>query len=88
MRPFTALIALALAVAFTFLTLPIVAIFVHTGPGALLSSLGDSASLDALRLSLETSTSALAIVIVVGTPAAYLLATRRFRGRALLITLV
>ena len=88
MRPFTALIALALAVALTFLTLPIVAIFVHTGPGALLSSLGDSASLDALRLSLETSTIALAIVIVVGTPAAYLLATRRFPGRALLITLV
>ena len=88
MRPFTALIALALAAALTFLTLPIVAIFVHTGPGALLSSLGDSASLDALRLSLETSTIALAIVIVVGTPAAYLLATRRFRGRALLITLV
>jgi len=88
MRPFTALIALALAAALTFLTLPIVAIFVHTGAGALLSSLGDSASLDALRLSLETSTIALAIVIVVGTPAAYLLATRRFRGRALLITLV
>ena len=88
MRPFTALIALALAVALTFLTLPIVAIFVHTGPGALLSSLGDSASLDALRLSLETSTIALAIVVLVGTPAAYLLATRRFPGRALLITLV
>ena len=88
MRPFTALIALALAAALTFLTLPIVAIFVHTGPGALLSSLGDSASLDALRLSLETSTIALAIVVLVGTPAAYLLATRRFPGRALLITLV
>jgi len=87
-RPFTALIALALAAALTFLTLPIVAIFVHAGPGALLSSLGDSASLDALRLSLETSTIALAIVVLVGTPAAYLLATRRFRLRALLITLV
>jgi len=88
MRPFTALIALALAVALTFLTLPIVAIFVHTGPGAMVSSLGDSASLDALRLSLETSTIALAIVLIVGTPAAYLLATRRFRGRALLVTVV
>jgi molybdate transport system permease protein len=88
MRPFTVLIALALALALTFLTLPIVAIFVHTGPGALVSSLGDSASLDALRLSLETSTTALAIVVMVGTPAAYLLATRRFRGRALLVTLV
>ena len=88
MRPFTALIAFALALALTFLTLPIVAIFIHTGPGALLSSLGDPAALDALRLSLETSAISLAIVIVVGTPAAYLLATRRFRGRALVTTLV
>ena len=88
MRPFTALIAFALALALTFLTLPIAAIFVHTGPGALLSSLGDPAALDALRLSLETSAISLAIVIVVGTPAAYLLATRRFRGRALVTTLV
>jgi molybdate transport system permease protein len=87
-RPFTALIALALAAALTFLTLPIVAIFVHTGPAALLSSLGDPVALDALRLSFETSTIALAIVLAVGTPAAYLLATRRFRGRAIVTTLV
>jgi molybdate transport system permease protein len=52
------------------------------------SSLGDGAAVDALRLSLETSTIALAIVVVVGTPAAYLLATRRFRGRALVTTLI
>lgn len=31
---------------------------------------------------------ALAIIILVGTPAAYLLATRRFRGRAVAITLI
>jgi molybdate transport system permease protein len=88
MTRFTALTTLALALALAFLTLPIVAIFVHTGPGALVSSLGDAAAVDALRLSLETSTIALAIVVVVGTPAAYLLATRRFRGRALVTTLV
>jgi molybdate transport system permease protein len=39
-------------------------------------------------LSLITSVSALAIIVVVGTPAAYLLATRRFRGRNLVITLL
>jgi molybdate transport system permease protein len=88
MRPFAVLTTLALALALTFLTLPVVAIFVHTGPGELVSSLGDGAALDALRLSLETSAIALAIVIVVGTPAAYLLATRRFRGHALVTTLV
>jgi molybdate transport system permease protein len=87
-RPFTLVAALALAVALSFLTLPVVAIFVHTGPGALVSSLGDAAALDALRLSLETSAIALAFIVVLGTPAAYLLATRRFRGRALVTTLV
>src|SRR5205814_7343062 len=80
--------SLALALALTFLTLPVVAIFVHTGPGALVSSLGDAAALDALRLSLETSAIALAIIVAIGTPAAYLLATRRFRGKALVTTFV
>jgi len=85
---FPVLLCVALAVALTFLTLPIVAIFLDTGPAQLLSSLGDPSSLEALRLSLECSAIAVAIIVVVGTPAAYLLATRRFRGRALAVTLV
>jgi molybdate transport system permease protein len=79
---------LALAVALVFLTLPLVAIFVDVPPGDLLGSLGDAAALDALRLSLETSVIALALIIAVGTPAAWLLATRRWRGRSLVITLI
>ena len=51
-------------------------------------ALGEAGALDALWLSLQTTAAALAIIVVVGTPAAYLLATRRFRGRALVITLV
>ena len=40
-------------------------------------------------LSLKTSwTIALAIILLVGTPAAYLLATRRFRGRALVVLML
>jgi molybdate transport system permease protein len=85
---FTGLLVVALGVALTFLTLPIVAIFVDTGPAELLSSLNDPVALDALRLSLETTAASLAIIVVVGTPAAYLLATRRFRGRSVLVTLV
>jgi molybdate transport system permease protein len=80
--------SLALALVLAFLTLPIVAIFVDVPPGDLVSSLGDDAALDALRLSLETSAIALAIIVVVGTPAAWLLATRRWRGRNLIVTLV
>jgi molybdate transport system permease protein len=82
-----ALIA-ALALALCFLALPVVAIFVDVGPGKLLSSLDDQASVDALLLSLETTVIALAIIVVVGTPAAWTLATRRFRGRQVVITVL
>jgi len=87
-RWFAPLLCAALAVALCFLTLPIVAIFVDTGPGDLLASLGDQAAIDALTLSLWMSGVAVAIIVLVGTPAAYLLATRSFRGRSVVITLV
>jgi molybdate transport system permease protein len=87
-RAFPLLLAAALGLALLFLTLPVVAIFTDTSPGALLDSLGDASARDALWLSLQTSVLALAIVVVIGTPAAYFLATRRFRGHALVVTLV
>jgi molybdate transport system permease protein len=85
---FPALLALALAAALTFLTLPVVAIFVDRSPGDLIDSLGEPGALDALWLSLRTTAMSLAIILLVGTPAAYLLATRSFRGKALVVTLV
>jgi molybdate transport system permease protein len=85
---FPALLWSALALTLVFLALPLVAIFVDVPPGELLSSLDDPAATDALRLSLETSALALALIVVVGTPAAWVLATRRFPGRAVLVTLV
>jgi molybdate transport system permease protein len=87
-RAFAVALWAALALALVFLTLPVVAIFVDTEPGELIDSLGDPSAREALRLSLETSLIALAIVLAVGTPAAYLLATRHFRGKALVVTLV
>jgi molybdate transport system permease protein len=87
-RWFAPALVVALAAALTFLTLPVVAIFVRTSPGNLAGALDDPGVLDALWLSLRTTLAALAIVIVVGTPAAYLLATRRFRGHAVVVTLV
>ena len=73
---FGALLFLSLCLALAFLTLPIVAIFVDTSPAELVRSLGEPDALEALWLSLKTSLAALAIIVVVGTPAAYLLATR------------
>jgi molybdate transport system permease protein len=87
-RPFPLLLAAALALALVFLTLPVVAVFANTSPGRLIDSLGDASARDALSLSLQTSLLALVIILVVGTPAAYFLATRRFRGHSLVVTLI
>jgi molybdate transport system permease protein len=78
----------SLAVALAFLVLPVLAIFVNTAPARLLSSLGDPAATDALKLSLKTTLIAILVIAVVGTPAAYALATRRFRGRSAVVTLI
>ena len=71
-----------------FLTLPIVAIFVHTSPVQLINSLAEPSAREALWLSLKTSLAALVIIIIIGTPASYMLATRKFRGRSVVVTLI
>jgi molybdate transport system permease protein len=78
----------AAAVALGFLLLPIVAIFARVSPGKLVAQLSHPVVRDALLLSLKTSAIAQALVLLLGTPAAYLLATRRFRGRSLAVVLV
>jgi molybdate transport system permease protein len=85
---FGALLVAALAVALTFLTVPVAAIFADVGPRDLVRSLGDDASLTALRLSLETSLIAVGLIVAVGTPAAYLLARHEFCGKSVVVTLV
>ena len=76
------------AVAIVFLVLPIVGIFVHTTPGRLLDQLSNPVVADAFVVTLKTSLVAQALIVVFGTPTAYLLATRRFAGRSLAVTLV
>ncbi len=85
---FRIMLVAALTVALLFLAVPVVAVFANTSPGTLLDSLGDASARDALSLSLRTSLLALAIIVAVGTPAAYLLATRRFPGRSLVLTVI
>jgi len=75
-------------VALSFLALPLIALLTHRSPGSLISALGNPVVGDALLVSAKTSLIAQALIIVFGTPAAYLLATRRFPGRTLLVTLV
>jgi molybdate transport system permease protein len=87
-RAFAAVAGVATALTVAFLILPVVALFVHTSPGKLVSSLGEQGSLEALRLSMETTLIALALILAVGTPTAWILARRRFRGRSLVVTAI
>jgi molybdate transport system permease protein len=84
-RSFAVLLGVALAVALAFLTVPVVALFLRVPPGELVAQLADERALEALGVSLRTSVAAHLLILLVGTPAAYLLATRRFRGRPLVL---
>jgi molybdate transport system permease protein len=87
-RAFVPALVLALAAVLAFLLLPIAALFLQVPPGTLLGNLDNPAVVDALRVTAQTNLVAQALILAFGTPAAYLLATRRFRGRALVVTLV
>ena len=85
---FSAALTASTAIVIAFLLLPVVAIFVDVPPGQLLDGLRSDAAAEALRVTVKTNVIALALVLLFGTPAAYQLARRRFRGRALVVTLV
>ena len=80
--------ALAALVALGFLVLPIVAIFARTPPGDLVEQLSNPVVKDAFLVSLKTSAIAQLLIVLFGTPTAYVIATGRFAGRALAIVLV
>jgi molybdate transport system permease protein len=79
---------LAAVIALVFLLLPIVAIFVRISPAQLVDQLSNPVVRDAFVVSLKTSAIAQTLIVLFGTPAAFLLASRRFRGHSLAVTLV
>ena len=86
--PFAAGLALASALALSFLVLPVVAIFVDIPPGRLLDGMNDQAAVDALLVTLKTTLIANALILLVGTPAAYWLAAGASRAKPFLVTAV
>ena len=82
------LVAAAAAIALGFLILPMLAIFLRVPSGRLLHLLTTSIVTDALVVSFKTTAIAQVLILVFGTPLAWLIASRRFRGRGLAITLV
>ncbi|HKC75778.1 MAG TPA: ABC transporter permease [Chloroflexota bacterium] len=81
-------VAVLAALLLLFIVLPLVALFLRTTPASLLSGLRDPTAVSALVLSLETTAITLALALVLGTPAAYLLARGQFPGKRLLDSLV
>ena|SRR5437870_5946247 len=87
-RVFTGCMWLAAAVGLTFMTLPVLAIFLRVPPAELVRRLGDPAVRDALVVTAKTTLIAQAFILALGTPLAFVLATRNFRGRSLVVSLV
>ena len=79
---------LATALVLTFLIVPVIALFLRIPPGDLISQLGNEVVTDALVVTAKTNAIAFGLTLLVGTPAAYFLATRRFPGRSVVITLI
>lgn len=70
-----------------FVLLPLLSLLIRTRPMTLVDNLLDSTVMQAVGLSLMSSTLATLLAVVVGTPLAYLLARCHFRGRSLIETL-
>ena len=87
-RLFSLGLFLASGIAALFLLLPLLAIFLRVPPGKFISLLGEPVVRDALIVSAKTNAIALALILLFGTPTAYLIGSRRFRGRKLALTLV
>lgn len=71
-----------------FLLLPLLALVFYSSPAELAANLALPEVRQAIGLSLRTSTWATLASMLLGTPAAYLLARRQFRGRLLFDNLI
>jgi molybdate transport system permease protein len=79
---------LAIALAFAFMVLPVIAIFFHVPLTDLLHQMTNPVVTDALIVSLKTVAISQVIILAFGTPTAWFLASHRFKGRSLAVTLV
>ena len=91
-RPRPSLVGIAVSTACVllvgFLGLPFIALLLRVTPGELVARLASPVVLDALRVSLVTSVAATAVVVALGVPVAWLLATREFPGKRVVEVLV
>jgi molybdate transport system permease protein len=85
---FGALLFASTFVVLAFLALPVIAIFTHVSPVTLIHQFSNPVVVHALEVSAKTTVVAQLLIFGLGTPAAWFLASHRFRGRSVLITVV
>lgn len=83
-----AVLAFLLILAMTFIALPVIALFLKSPLDTTFRSLHDPVVIDALRLSLMTSTVTTIVVVVMGTPIAYVSARFHYFGKELADSLI
>lgn len=71
-----------------FLILPLIALVARVRPSWLFENLGNAQVVQAIQLSLFTTSISTGVALLLGTPLAYLLARHRFRARIALDTLI
>ena len=72
-----------------FLAIPVLALVIRAvATGSLVAAFNTPAVMDALALSLATTSVSLVVILVLGTPLAFLLARRRFRGAGVVETVL
>lgn len=73
---------------FLFVTLPILAVFLKIEPSQISAQLRNAGIIEAIKLSLITSSAATLIAFVLAVPSAYFIVTRKFPGKTIIDTLM
>ncbi len=81
-------LVLVICLTMAFIALPVVSLFLKSPLDAMLQSLHDSVVMDALRLSMMTSTLTTLIVVLMGTPVAYINARFHYPGKEIVDSMI
>jgi molybdate transport system permease protein len=81
-------LAILLILAMAFIALPVASLFIKSPMDTTIRSLHDPVVMDALRLSLMTSTLTTSIVVLIGTPVAYVNARFHYFGKEIADSLI
>ncbi len=91
-RPKMAIVAVVviilMALAFLYIALPVISLFLKISPESFISELNNSVVMEALKLSFITSVISAIIVVIMGTPIAYVNARYQYPGKVLIDTVI